>query len=153
MKNKLIQKLQCIIKELHLVEYKDDLYSSYSVSSSKDMTEKQIIHLINRLEAQKRDSDNARRRFMSNCLSVITSDKWMGFPNTWTSINALIVTHSIGRGKLLYQMSNSELKECHKRLIMAHKNGLTYRKITENKSITEMVNVVMIHNNDNNIIN
>ena len=158
MNSRMIQKLQCIIRELNLQEYKVELYSGYGVSSSKDMTRGQLIDLIGRLEKQKAEQNTERKKLISNCLSIITNDRWMGFPNSWDAINRLVEGKGIGRGKLLYQMNNEELRQCHKRLVMAHTNGLRYHnrndKVKKMEAVDVPVNVVVVPRiNNQNILN
>lgn len=133
MKAKLIKKLQILIHLQDLEEVKEDMHSNYGVASSRDMTEQQLIHLINVIERGvpqlmvKAEDDN-RKQWISRCLVVITSRGWMGFPNgAWDEINELVKSKKIGDGKPLNQMSEEELKTAYKRLVAAHTKGFIYK--------------------------
>lgn len=131
MKALLIKKLHILLKALGLETEKDSIYSGYGVESSKDMTLEQLKELVTALERQadqpQQVKDDERKLLISNCLTIITGVKWIGYPNgAWDEINNLVRSNHIGMGKTLNQMNAEELKSCRKRLIMAHTNKLRY---------------------------
>lgn len=131
MKALLIKKLHILLKALGLEADKESIYSGYGVSSSKDMTLEELKELVTTLEKRadqpQQVKDDERKLLISNCLTIITGVKWIGYPNgAWDEINNLVRSNHIGMGKTLNQMNAEELKSCRKRLIMAHTNGLRY---------------------------
>ncbi|MEG1554840.1 MAG: hypothetical protein RR363_07450 [Rikenellaceae bacterium] len=162
MKDRLIKKLQILIRAYGLEDAKKDMYASYGVISSKEMTEAQLINLISAIKQgvpckSKQEQNSERKRLISDCLNVITGVGWMRFPNgKWDDINKLVRGDRFGKGKILSQMSSDELKDVHKKLIMAHKNGLRYENkdvfFKSQKKSKEVIEVSFIGIN-NNIIN
>lgn len=123
-----------LMTAMNLNMFKEDIYAPYGVSSSKDMSNAQLVALIARLEDHMSESDrrtvseNDRKKAISACLTIITDKGWMGYPNgDWESINALVSSKRFGNGKTLRDMSIEELKAVRKKLVAAHTKGLRYR--------------------------
>lgn len=159
MRAKLIKKLQILIRLHDLEEVKEDMYSNYGVASSRDMTEEQLIHLINVIERGvprqmvKAEDDN-RKQWISRCLVVITGRGWMGFPNgAWDEINELVKSKKIGGGKTLNQMSEEELKIAYKRLVAAHTKGLRYKNKDEFLKTKTVDRCIYVNLNKGGVVN
>lgn len=151
MKNKLIQQLQILMKQQGMIDYKADLYASYGVSSSKDMSEAQLQDVIKRLGGKptiNREKANATVRYLrSKCLKIITSPTPEGLdvPNKWNILNEFIERHC---GKLLTKMTEVELTKFEKKLYAIRETGWSYETaIKTPKPVVVVVDYQSINNN------
>ena len=140
LRNNLIAKLHILMKETGTDQYKAELYAGYGVASSRDMTERQLIDLINRLQGKNIDTPAPRaeasaetRHLRSECLKVMTGDPFarnmraagLGIPNNWDIINPFVKHHA---GALLNQLTDDKLKVLKRKLFAMRESGWRYRQ-------------------------
>lgn len=112
-------------------ETKREIYAAYGVTSSRDMTDHQLGHLIARLEGRnmgpapaipaRQEVSAETRRLRSQCLKLITGSpddpnqraRGLGVPNRWDVINTFILNHA---GARLNQLSDGSLMAFVKKL-------------------------------------
>lgn len=150
---------------------KCEIYASYGVGSSKDMTDYQLRHLIARLEGHdlgpaptiqaRQDVSSETRRLRSQCLKLITGSpapanpklRGLGIPNDWTIINPFVQYHA---GARLNQLSDSGLADFVKKLRKIRDSGWFYRSPqpgAEPPRQTAPVAPVLVIPTNNNTIN
>lgn len=146
----MIAKLHIILKQQNAEHHKEAIYAAYGVTSSRDMTDAQISHLIGQLETpsgricskdtpQKEVAvsvqvadDVSAKKMRSNVLKLLTASprstnarqRGLGVPNDWAILNPFIVRHG---HKLLFQMSAIELENFHRKLLAMRDSGWVYR--------------------------
>lgn len=133
MKNRLIQRLQILLKEQNATQHKAEIYASYGVKSSKEMTEQQLHQLIHKLEADKNShSQSSVKTLRSEILKIITApaagmehQRGLAIPNSWESINPFIKHHA---GKRLPDMSIKELQSFKLKLYAIRNSGWHFKQ-------------------------
>lgn len=137
-RNKLLAKLHILLKQTGAEAEKDAIYASYNVTSSRDMTDAQLLNLIDKLDGvhpyspRMKASEAEIRAMRSEVLFVLTASpdaqqprrRGLGIPNDWQVLNPFIYTHG---GKRLTAMSCDELFEFKKQLYAMRETGWRYR--------------------------
>ena len=147
-RNKLLAKLHILLKETGAEAHKKDIYAGYGVDSAKEMSDDQIVDLIGRLDAstqnhstmershpvqQRHEAANGQiRALRSDVLFVLTANpdaqsprrRGLGIPNDWQILNPFIHRHA---GKLLYEMTDSELRSFKTKLCAMRQTGWRYK--------------------------
>lgn len=134
MKNKLIQKLQILLRQQGALESKQEIYAQYGVTSSKDMSVPDLIQLINRLEGKtlRPQVDFHTRLLRSEVLKLLTTpatgelrERGLGIPNDWGVLNPFIANHG---GKSLPEMTTVELSSFKAKLYAMRQTGWHYKQ-------------------------
>jgi len=109
-----IRQFHAILAKKGLMDLKADLLASYSARSTKELNEHQLDELINRLQTVQVSHDlRESRSLVLTLLSKlgITGSKEDG----WNRVNEYLLQPRIS-GKQLYEMNETELTDCSKRL-------------------------------------
>ncbi|WP_442795343.1 hypothetical protein [Pelobium manganitolerans] len=117
-RNKKLQQLHRILLKLNAVDCKKDILSQYKVSSSKDLTDKDLDHLLGRMQkgAENRYTTCPEvKRWRSNVIVQLNKYGKYVTNNDWTQVNEFMLDKRVA-GKLLYEMDLSELKALVKKL-------------------------------------
>ena len=107
-----------MLNELGIAHSKESLLEGYGVESSKDLTEADFIHILNRLEEmkkQKKDVSQDVRKLRSEILTMLTDMGIYKNNGDWQKVNSFLLDPRIA-GKLMYEMTLEELKELKPRL-------------------------------------
>lgn len=147
MKNKLIQKLQILLRQQNAIEHKESIYLQYGVTSSKDMKIDDLIHLINKLEGNTQrprpqaQANDYIKAFRSEVLKLLTAPaegevrkRGLGIPNDWSVLNPFILHHGC---KTLREMTIPELTAFKSKLYAMRKSGWHYQQQDKNKPSPE----------------
>lgn len=140
-RNNQLARLHILLNEKGIdSDTKREIYASYGVGSSKDMTDYQLRHLIARLEGHdlgpaptiqaRQDVGPETRRLRSQCLSLMTrpyddtltiKQRGLGIPNgVWSILNPFIQNHT---GATLNQLSDGDLMRFWKMLFGMRESG------------------------------
>lgn len=146
MKTKLIQKVQILLRQHGATQIKADIYSLYNVTSSKDMSREQLVHLINELEGDDLPAPQANpytKALRSEVLKLLTSPSsedvrcgGLDIPNDWGVLNPFIRNHG---GKSLPEMTNAELGAFKTKLYAMRKSGWSYHREQPESSAPDTV--------------
>ncbi|RKR83226.1 hypothetical protein BDD43_3429 [Mucilaginibacter gracilis] len=123
-RNKKLQQLHVMLIKLGAIDCKGDLLSDYNVTSSRDLTDKDLDALLNRVQAgaANRYSDDPKiKAWRSNVLVNLTKYGIYSTPADWKRVNHFLMDKRIA-GKLLYEMSVPEMQALCKKLIAMAKN-------------------------------
>ena len=145
MRNKLLAKLHIILAQQGInASTKRDIYTSMGVTSATEMTEDELIYLINKLEGKANKKAHVSKvspemkALRSEVLFFMTGNpgakderkRGLGIPNDWTFLNSFMEHHA---GKRLNKMSVEELKDFKKKLFKIRKTGWFYSSKVERK--------------------
>lgn len=135
-RNALLAKLHILLKEQHAEEYKSQIYAQFGVSSSREMSDGQLIELISRLDTTHSGSTDTStqngeieliRRLRSEILCLLTRGphvelrrRGLGVPNDWAVLNPFICGHT---GALLNRLDIDQLKAFRKQLLVMRDKG------------------------------
>lgn len=142
-RNALLAKLHILLKEQNAEEYKSQIYAQFGVTSSREMSDGQLIELISRLEATRSGSIDTStqakspitqngeigliRRLRSEILCLLTRSphielrrRGLGVPNDWAVLNPFICRHT---GVLLNRLDLDQLKAFRKQLLVMRDKG------------------------------
>ncbi len=109
-----IRQFHAILAKKGLMDLKQDIIAEYGVKSTKELSEMQLDELINRMQTVSVSQElRDARSLVLNLLSKlnITGSKEDG----WKRVNEYLLQPRIA-GKVLYDMTEKELKECALRL-------------------------------------
>lgn len=134
MRSKLIAKLHILLNQKG-VDKELFLSDNFGKSSSKELTDGELINAINALDGKKIQhssyvaADDATRKLRSEILALITKsphatnarERGLGVTNDWSVLNPWIERKS--GGKRLNQMSFEELKAFRKQVIAIRAKG------------------------------
>ncbi len=139
MRNKLLAKWHCLVKEKGLKEHKVTLYGHYGVGSAKDLSDAQLQHLIATIEGNGKTKPYAGgvkespkiKKLRSAVLSLLTKsprstnpkNRGLGVPNGWEVLNPFIEHHA---GGALYQLTEQQLETFRKKLLAIRESGWSY---------------------------
>jgi len=114
-KSKLIQQFHAILAAKGIMDMKADIIGSYGVESTKDLTELQLNELISNLNNKHGQLIVKYRSTVLDLLGVldVRGSRLIG----WDHVNNYLLQPRVA-GKILYEMSMDELKDCAKRLRM-----------------------------------
>lgn len=157
-RNKLLAKLHILLKQTGAEEHKEELYAGYDVTSSRNMTDDQLVDLIVRLGAIS-GNDPVRirptpevRAMRSEVLFVLTANpdaqqsrrRGLGIPNDWQVLNPFIYTHG---GKRLSDMDYGELAEFKKKLYAMRATGWRYWRSPQPTPLLQVPTSKEVHPN------
>jgi len=117
-RNKKLQQLHRILLKINAVDCKKDILSQYHVTSSKDLTDKDLDQLISRMQsgAENRYTTCPEvKRWRSNALVHLNKYGKYVTNDDWTQVNEFLLDKRVA-GKLLYEMNLPELKALVKKL-------------------------------------
>jgi hypothetical protein len=118
-RNKKLQQLHLLLLKLGAVDCKGDLLSDYNVTSSRDLTDRDLDELLKRVHAgaENRYSENpAIKAWRSNVLVHLTKYGIYSTNADWPKVNRFLMDKRVA-GKLLYEMSVPEMQTLFKKLI------------------------------------
>lgn len=144
-RTQLLAKLHITLKECGAESHKEAIYASYGVASARDLSDRQLLELIGRLnqgqckiyKPQVSPKEVVRKK-RSEILSLLTKSpqsanpryRGLGVPNDWTILNPFIERHA---GKLLFNLSVTELEQLRGQLLaMRSKNWYYGKREAEN---------------------
>lgn len=108
------RKMHALLKELGIEQAKRPLLEGYGVEHTNDLPDKDLKHLINRLQDMKEEKlkslNDQKKHWMSNVLAVLNKYGIYVTNNDWTEVNRLLLDKRIS-GKLLYEMDKEELQK------------------------------------------
>jgi len=97
---------------------KRDILAGYGVESSKDLTDRQMDELIERLKeavSKRKTTPPDVRQWRSNVMTMLNKCGVYADQNDWQRVNKFLLDKRIA-GKLLYEMTVPEMKELHRKL-------------------------------------
>jgi len=100
------------------LNYKADVLAPYGVERIRDLTEEQLDDLIvrlNNMADNRRQAPEALRKLRSTVLALLDDLGIKAREGEWQRVNAYLMLPRIA-GKLLYEMNETELKTCAKKL-------------------------------------
>lgn len=120
---------------------KQALYSSFGVTTARDLTDDQIVYIIRKLEGEQSSAraisshvkaGDEVRRLRSEVLCLLTwspaarneRKRGLGVPNDWAVLNPFIERHA---GRLLNRLSMDELQAFKMQLLSMRAKGWIYR--------------------------
>lgn len=160
-RNKLIAKLQILIKEKGLEEFKRDMYAGYGVESCRDMSNEQISDLIARLtdkpvaSGRNVHSGKTRSQLQSQVLATlnrlgIREDITQSTPTArWAELNQFVRSKNPA-GKTIPEMNNDELQQLF--VVLKSMESKGWRR-KEAKKPTETAVVIPLPYNPNGVVN
>lgn len=112
-KYSLIKRFHAALIAAQLADSKYDMLASYGVESTKDLTDEQLLELIDKVNGHKPGPPEAPkpvRKLRHQVLNLLTDLEVMKYPNDWDSVNAFLEQPRI-LGKRLNQTTDiAELK-------------------------------------------
>lgn len=123
-----------LMHQLGVMNNKEDILGAYGVDSTLELSEAELDELIFRLKQMKisrYEPTPAMRKWRSNALIMINKLGVYADNNDWTRVNRFLLEPRIA-GKLLYEMSVTELKAlCEKLRIIERKQKQKSLKTVE----------------------
>lgn len=111
MKSAKIRQLRALWIKQNIDQYRDSILEPYGVTSTADLTEKQLDELILRFSHNKNHiADDDVRQERSVVLKLLTQMNIYKNDSNWDRVNAFLMDNRIA-GKLLYEMNLEELKQ------------------------------------------
>lgn len=104
----LIRSFHAALAKQGIIQYKPDIISRYAVNSTTELTIEQLKTLVEEFSDGRRFDDSRKRALRSELLVLLNK---MGIYQTngdWSRVNNFCMKHA---GKLIYQMSEDELKK------------------------------------------
>lgn len=118
-KQRLTARLHILLKQLPYAEkFKEDMYADFGVTSSTELTEKQLNELIDRLEGKERKGLERSILTTLNKLGYIRNDK---DNEPFGELNEFVKKH--GKGKIVPGMNIEELRKLLQKLNIILKTG------------------------------
>lgn len=117
-RNKKLQQLHLTLLKLKALDCKKSLVGQYGVESSRDLSDKQLDQLINRLEegaSNRYTVDPIIKEWRSNVLVHLTKYGIYTDNNDWARVNEFLMDKRIA-GKMLYEMNAAEMRTLCKKL-------------------------------------
>jgi len=136
-RNKKLQQLHVMLIKLGAIDCKGDLLSDYNVSSSRDLSDRDLDALLERVQngaSNRHSSDPNIKAWRSNVLVNLTKYGIYSTPADWKRVNAFLLDKRIS-GKLLYEMGVAEMQALCKKLI-------AMTKARQNKQLSEIYQAV-----------
>jgi hypothetical protein len=112
-RNQLYRKLHAMLNELGIAHSKSDILASYGVNSIRQLTDSELINMVNRVQdikLQKSSTNTRLRQLRSRVLTILNQMGIYVSNNDWQHVNAFLLDKRIA-GKLLYELTVDEL-EC-----------------------------------------
>lgn len=116
--NRLLSRFHVLLQQSGNTAHKADILAGYGVESSKDLTAEQLAELCETLAnqvANKNKPPEPLRKARSVVLGLLQDLGVTARNGNWDSVNRYLSQPRIA-GKVLYDMSVEELKECAKKL-------------------------------------
>ncbi len=105
--------MHLLLREVGIMNAKQDLLAGYGVNSAADLSDHDLLHLVNRLVEMRRtkfeDTDKPLRKWRSNVMTLCNKYGVYVTNDNWKDVNRLLLNKRIS-GKLLYEMNLEELK-------------------------------------------
>jgi hypothetical protein len=107
------RKMHALLREIGIENSKPFLLEGYGVEHTKDLPDKDLMHLVDRLvkmKEEKMDHQNAdKKHWRSVVLSILNKYGVYVTNNNWDDVNRLLLDPRVG-GKIMYEMSKEELQ-------------------------------------------
>jgi hypothetical protein len=133
------RKMHVLLKELGIAESKPFLLEGYGVEHTNDLSDQDLVHLVDRLmdmwNERMNDFDQNKKKWRSNILSILNKYGVYVTNSDWTAVNRLLLDPRIC-GKLLYEMSIPEMQEVCVRLHIILKKKMD--KMEENDRLAKL---------------
>jgi hypothetical protein len=129
---KLRQHFNILLQTVGISNSKADILAGYGVESTTELSEQQLVELIDRLRLMEHNKENAPkiiRTERSIVLNLLTKLGIYEDSGSWTRVNVFLLDKRIA-GKLLYEMNELELQK------LQHKLRAIINK-SKNESINE----------------
>ena len=121
--------MHALLRETNLIDQKSNLLESYGVEHASDLDCNELSDLINYLVNIKQGTDSKKRQLRSDILSQLQRMGIYADNKDWSKVNRYLLDSRIA-GKLLYQMSEQELKSLSIKLrSIEHKHQLKKAEI------------------------
>lgn len=107
-----------MLNELGIAHSKEALLEGYGVTSTKELNDSDLFHLVNRLQEMKQKKiqpSSEVKRLRSEILTLLTSMNIYKNNGDWQKVNSFLLDSRIA-GKLMYEMTAAELRELKPRL-------------------------------------
>lgn len=105
--------MHALLNEVGIMESKSSLLEGYGVEHTTELTDQDLVHLVDRLTNMKHKKesfqDADKKRWRSNLLSLLNKYGLYVTNDDWTQVNAFLLNKKIG-GKILYEMNVEELQ-------------------------------------------
>jgi hypothetical protein len=124
--------MHVLLKEVGISDSKQDLLEGYGVEHTTQLTDEDLIHLVNRLGDMKQEKisfqDAETKRWRSNLLTLLNKYGIYADNRDWSAVNKFLLSNKIC-GKVMYEMDIKDLKEtCLKlRIIIAKRQEIMER--------------------------
>lgn len=129
-------KFHALMHQLGISDNKADLLAGYGATSTKELTDKDLAHLIKRLMDMLDSRYNASkevRKYRSIALALLNQYGIYVTNGDWRSVNKFLSNKKVA-GKLLYEMSIPEMKAlCTKLRSMINKQK---KKLAKEKTLS-----------------
>lgn len=115
---RLLSRFHVLLQQSGNTAHKADILAGYGVESSKDLDAEQLAELCDALATQvadKKKPPEALRKARSVVLALLQDLGVTARNGNWDGVNRYLSLPQIA-GKVLYDMSEQELKECAKKL-------------------------------------
>ena len=123
-KTKKIARFHVLLSNLKIREQKLAILHGFGVDSTKELTEAQLDQVIERLVSieagKKKDHPANIRKLRSQVLNHLTKLGIYQDDNDWSKVNAFLMQSRVA-GKLLYEMSEEELRALVRKLYAMRK--------------------------------
>lgn len=105
----LIRSFHAALAKQGIIRFKPDIVGRYAVESTTELTIEQLKELVEEFSEGRRSFDDSRKRALQSELLVLLNKLGVYVTNNdWSHVNNFCMQHA---GKLLYQMSEDELKK------------------------------------------
>jgi hypothetical protein len=111
-----VRSIRAIWHKMGIDQYRGDILSAYGVESTKDLTNEQLDELIKKYSAEyNRPATDAVSKLRSRVMTELNKIGIYATNNDWDAVNRYLLSNKIA-GKLLFQLSEQELKDLLKKL-------------------------------------
>ncbi|WP_295675687.1 hypothetical protein [uncultured Mucilaginibacter sp.] len=111
-RNKKLQALHQVLLKLNVIDCKKEIVGQYGVESSRDLTDKQLDELLERLAkgiTNRYSTEQGLKAWRSHVIVQLNKYGIYATNNDWTKVNQFMLDKRVA-GKLLYELNVDELK-------------------------------------------
>lgn len=130
------QSVGALMNAAGAMRYKQDVLAAYGAERIRDLNDEQLLHLEERLRVMAASRNNppaALRKLRSTVLALCDDLGIKPRASEWTRVNQFLLNPRVA-GKLLYEMTEDELKACAKRLRAMLRKRESSTDIIENQA-------------------
>ena len=114
-RNLMYRKMHAMLRELRMTCAKPHILAGYGVDHTNELSDEDLKHLVDRLEEMKTNrmnyQDTELKHWRSVLMTLLNRYGVYATADDWNHVNRFLLDKRVS-GKLLYEMSLDEVKQC-----------------------------------------